>query len=261
MSPAAAVRGESGALRAVGVDHVAIAVVEPERSVKFYGPILGRDVHQAPNQKDRYFLGLGGKRYMAIAKAGGTPAGTVDHICIGVEDDRAAVEAALDAAGIKWKAGSADLQDVYVQDPDGTRIQIAKSGERSAANDVLRHPLVAGVGGEAVLRPVGIDHVSVMVSDLERSAAFYKKLFGVETQRREDRLFFKAGSGSVVVRRAPKGERLGIDHFCVAVAKVDFGIVAGRLKALGSELKRWNETDPPYFTDADGVQVQVTLAK
>ena len=196
---------------------------------------------------------------MAIGQTPNFPPGVVDHFCIGVEDEKPVVAASLKHADIPFTETKTAFSDVYATDPDGTRIQIYQPGDLNAKTNITKNqkqPTVAGI--EPVFQPTGLDHVSVFVSDLSKAEAFYRKLLGAEVRRLSDRVSFKVGTGSLVVRKAPQGEKTGVDHFCVRVAPYNAEAVAKGLQAAGTELKFWNKTDPPYFTDPDGILVQIS---
>src|SRR5262249_10569183 len=110
-SPALSLRADAPVLNITGVDHVAISVSDLEKSAAFYRATLGQEIFKPANQKDRYFLSLGGRRYVAIVKQGATPAGNIDHFCIAAENGKSEMKAALDHLGIPSTDGAAELQD------------------------------------------------------------------------------------------------------------------------------------------------------
>jgi catechol 2,3-dioxygenase-like lactoylglutathione lyase family enzyme len=258
-----AAHGQSPAFRALGIDHVALAAADPARSVAFYQRVFGTETFVSPTQKDRFFVRLGKLPYIAIAPPAKTKAGTVDHLCLAAAEPKAELRARLDAAGIVAAEGNADLSDLFATDPDGIRIQILQPGDLNPKTDMGRNLKAPGPdAGTPIFRPNAIDHLSVTVSNLDRAAAYYRQLLGREARRIDAaRIAFPVGKGSLVVRGAAAGQAIGIDHFCVTVAAYDEAAVGASLRTLRSELKRWNQTDPPYFTDPDGIQVQVAAAR
>jgi catechol 2,3-dioxygenase-like lactoylglutathione lyase family enzyme len=106
-----------------------------------------------------------------------------------------------------------------------------------------------------VLTVASINHVSIQVSNLERSVAFYKRVFGL-TDDRSDAETARLASGRchVSLRR---GNPVGVDHFA-------FGINLDSTRAQwAAELKRRGAEaleDPQvgfYVSDPDGVRVQI----
>jgi catechol 2,3-dioxygenase-like lactoylglutathione lyase family enzyme len=107
------------------------------------------------------------------------------------------------------------------------------------------------------LVPGGIDHVSVRVSDLARSAAFYQSLFGLRPLS-EDKphKILRLGDKRVIVslrQDTPHGQ---IDHFGVGVPDFDKAEVTRLLEERGlTPQEDWEYGF--YVRDPDGVPVQV----
>jgi catechol 2,3-dioxygenase-like lactoylglutathione lyase family enzyme len=116
----------------------------------------------------------------------------------------------------------------------------------------------AGAAGFRVSR---LDHISLQVSDLQRSREFYGKVLGasLNTNPRPDnevRLDL-ADSGSLVLRRA--GTPGQVDHLGVKVEGFDRASVARQLRASGvSAVDVPNVPGTPGFhvVDPDGFKVQ-----
>jgi len=115
----------------------------------------------------------------------------------------------------------------------------------------------------ATLSGDALDHVSLLVSNLERSRAFYRDVLGLTaaTGVRPDgsvRLNLP-GSGYVTLRSAaPAGT---VDHFCIKLKGFDKELVTRQLKMQGIA-----PIDEPNFTgtgagfhimDPDGLSVQL----
>ena len=126
---------------------------------------------------------------------------------------------------------------------------------------------------------VGIDHIYITVSDLERSESFYDRAL-LETLGFRKKRFVLGGEPHVqyfnrhfgYVLRPARGPARhdaytpGLHHFCLRVdSAADVIEVARRLRALGieaSEARLYPEYAPDYsatfFTDPDGVRLEVT---
>ena len=115
----------------------------------------------------------------------------------------------------------------------------------------------------APLTEGALDHLSVQVSDLERSTRFYRDVLGMtvppgERPDQSVRLNLPKG-GYITIRTArPAGK---VDHFCVRLQGFDKAAVTNQLKAMGIE-----PVDEPNFTgtgagfhitDPDGLAVQL----
>jgi catechol 2,3-dioxygenase-like lactoylglutathione lyase family enzyme len=103
----------------------------------------------------------------------------------------------------------------------------------------------------------GIDHVSILVSDLERSASFYKNLFGL-TVLSEDKEhgILRLGSKHVIVSIRKERPYGTVDHFGVRVENFNKDAVTQSLQQRG--LKPDESWQYGYYVkDPDGVNVQL----
>jgi catechol 2,3-dioxygenase-like lactoylglutathione lyase family enzyme len=236
-----------------GLDHLAIAASDTERSVAFYSRIFGHDVLKDSRSPRRYFkIGNG---YIAIAPpAQGQGAKRVDHICAGIAGfSQAGAKSYLDDRDIPSRETNVGR---YVTDPDGIQVQLWTENSWKALNNASPE---AASGAEApVFRPLGLDHILLRVSDMEKSAAFYQKVFGAEPQRSASpvRIWFQIGSGRLGL--SPVGAGPGVDHFCLAVASYDRGGVAKMLQGHGVRIEPGESPGALMFRDLDGILVQVT---
>jgi catechol 2,3-dioxygenase-like lactoylglutathione lyase family enzyme len=260
MMGAFAVKSAIGApdspLRFSGLDHVAIAASDTERSVAFYSRIFGHNVLKDRRSPRRYFsIGNG---YIAIAPpAQGQAAKRVDHICAGIVGfSQAGAKSYLDERGISSRETNVGR---YVTDPDRIQVQLwAENSWKELSNASPE----AIAGGEApVFHPLGLDHILLRVSDMEKSAAFYQKVFGAEPQRSATpaRIWFQIGNGRLGL--SPLGAGPGVDHFCLAVASYDRGTAAKMLQDRGAATEAGDTPGAEMFGDLDGIRVQVTVPK
>lgn len=106
-----------------------------------------------------------------------------------------------------------------------------------------------------VLAVASINHVSVQVSDLPRSVAFYTRVFGL-TDDRSDAETARLASGRchVSLRR---GNPVGvIDHFAFGVNRFDQAALTMELRRRGAEAREEGQFGF-HVTDPDGVRVQI----
>ena len=111
----------------------------------------------------------------------------------------------------------------------------------------------------AQIRGNSINHVSIRVSDLERSVEFYQNLFGLSISDRNDaspetvRLI--VGSSHLSIRRRnPPGT---VDHFAIGLDNFDRDSVREELRARG--LTPHEDIDTGlHVNDPDGFNVQFT---
>ena len=158
---------------------------------------------------------------------------------------------------------------------------IADLVERYDTGRLSRRELVAGLSALAAaggagaaqaqapapppLQPVGIDHVSILVADLQRSTEFYPRVFGLAVVSEDKpnkivRLGPKGppqpGVGRVLVSlrlEPPKGT---VDHWAFRIAGFDQKTATETLKAHGLT-SATNVEYGFYVRDPDGVVVQM----
>ena len=112
-------------------------------------------------------------------------------------------------------------------------------------------------GEEAAVKGLKIDHVSIQVSDLPRSIAFYEKMFGL-TILSEDKPneIVRLGAGKVLVSLHHKSPTGLVDHFAIGVEKFNKQTVARVLKERGANPEE-NLDAGFHIKDPEGVSVQI----
>lgn len=105
-----------------------------------------------------------------------------------------------------------------------------------------------------------LNHATLYVSDVARSQAFYQRLFGMPVLTRQGvGVNLRAGSGFVGLY--PGGDRGAprIDHICLSVDEFDATRILPKLRAerLEAEIVRRGDTEELYFSDPDGIGVQI----
>jgi lactoylglutathione lyase len=116
----------------------------------------------------------------------------------------------------------------------------------------------------AVAQGRTINHVSLAVADVEKSAAFYKALLGLKEVSRPGNGGINLGlsDGFLGLYKLPNPG--SVNHFCVGVDDFDPDKMADRLKAQGIQAtvdrnpaNRTSGGDQLYFTDPDKTRVQL----
>jgi catechol 2,3-dioxygenase-like lactoylglutathione lyase family enzyme len=109
-----------------------------------------------------------------------------------------------------------------------------------------------------------INHVSMAVADVEKSAAFYKALLGLKEVSRPGNGGINLGlsDGFLGLYKLPNPGT--VNHFCIGVDDFDPDRMADRLKAQGiaatvdrNPANRTSGGDQLYFTDPDRTRVQL----
>src|SRR5262245_53367511 len=102
-----------------------------------------------------------------------------------------------------------------------------------------------------------IDHISVQVTDLPRSIAFYQKVFGLSILN-EDKAneIVRMGTTRTIVSLHHKPPTGIVDHFAIAIDGFDRDAVTRALKQLGLTAEE-NLDYGFYVRDPEGVPVQI----
>jgi len=103
----------------------------------------------------------------------------------------------------------------------------------------------------------GIDHISIQVTDLPRSIAFYQEIFGLSilNEDRENEIV-RLGTDSILVslhRKPPTGI---VDHYAIAIEGFDREAVTRALEQRGLTPDQ-NLDYGFYVRDPEGIPVQI----
>jgi catechol 2,3-dioxygenase-like lactoylglutathione lyase family enzyme len=246
-------------LQTTGLDHLSITVPDPKQAAMFYGKIFDPQVFHERIGVQRYYVRLG-QSYIALGpQPNVTP--WIDHIAAAVIDFVEAdfgnpeVKAQITAAGLAAPPGVLPM----LSDPDHLRLQLVN------ATHGLFDTLMPGgrvTTEPAVLTPVGLDHIMVSVSDVEKSAAHYRKLFGPEAAREAQgkRVWFRLADTRLGLEAAPAGQKPGFSHFCVKVAGFHRAAATERLHKLGIPVETGSEKGTLQFRDLNNITAEVIAA-
>jgi catechol 2,3-dioxygenase-like lactoylglutathione lyase family enzyme len=238
-------------LHTSGLDHLSMTVPDSQRAAAFYGKIFDPQLFREREGMPRYYVRLGAA-YIAFGQsANANP--YIDHFCAGVLDFKEAeTRAAIAAAGITANRGVLPM----FSDPDQIRLQLV-----DAPHGLFDTIMPAGrvTPEPAALVPIGLDHITLLVSNLEQSSAHYRKLFGAEKSRERNpqRVWFQVAATRLGLEAAPAGQKPGIDHFCVKVAGFNRTIAVTRLQQLGVHMEASAEKGPLRFRDLHNIPVEV----
>lgn len=246
-------------LQTTGLDHLSITVPDPRQAATFYGKIFDPQVFHERMGVQRYYVRLG-QAYIALGpQPNVTP--WIDHIAATVIDfveadfGKPEVKAQITAAGLAAPPGALPM----FADPDNLRLQLVN------ATHGLFDTLMPGgrvTTEPAALTPVGLDHILVSVSDVEKSAAHYRKLFGPEAAReaRGKRIWFRVADTRLGLEAAPAGQKPGFSHFCVKVAGFNRVAATKRLQKLGIQVETGSEKGTLRFRDLNDITAEVIAA-
>jgi hypothetical protein len=254
-------------LKNLGLEHLDILVPDTAASAQVYMRIFRTKLHEQPFQGGlRYFILLGDLPqnrqvgYIAIGAAGQRPI-SIGHYCALAERyDRNGVAAALKAAGFSSGTGGGFGM---LPDPDGLELQLFQPPAGLVGAAV---PSALPVETNGLVRPLGVDHVLLHVTDIEKSMPYYRLVYGADIpitrQSNPDRLWLQlAANTRIGLQKAPAGQKPRIDHYCIKVAPFDRQSVAAGIGKIGLKvLPSPDEPDVLRFSDNYDITVEVKPA-
>lgn len=229
--------GSSGAqaadlpLKNTGIEHFGMTVPDPEATARFYGKIFDPQLFQERDPPPRFYVRLG-TGYLAFGGNANVQTAYLDHFCALTEGyAQGELRKLLEAAGVSMGAGALGMAN----DPDGLRLQTLNV-PGGLARTIIPGPRISQ--DDALFQVIGPDHVILHVSDLEKSAAHYRKLFGAELPRtkKPERVWFGAARTKLGLEQVSAGEKPSIHHISVRVAGFDRNKAAEKLKRAGVEV-------------------------
>jgi len=126
--------------------------------------------------------------------------------------------------------------------------------------------LLAASGGTAAaaaqdeieFKAANIDHVSIHVADLQRSIAFYQKMFGFSVVSRADPEIVRLGNGKTVLVSLNHGSPAGtIDHFAIGIPRFNNESGARYVTQRGA-MPLQGDYAGFHVKDPDGINVQIS---
>jgi catechol 2,3-dioxygenase-like lactoylglutathione lyase family enzyme len=110
-----------------------------------------------------------------------------------------------------------------------------------------------------------LNHVTIFVPEVKKSVAFYQTLLNLPVLTRQDPgINLNAGSGFLGIYPTPAGTATGsINHFCFGVENFNADQVLKSLvdRGVKANIRMRGETKELYFTDPDGIRVQLQDVK
>ncbi len=253
-------------LQNLGLEHLDIVVPDPAASAKFYMRIFRTTLHQQPVRDAlRYFVLLGDLPpdrqvgYIAIGAGQGRPP-SIGHYCtLAKVYDRAGMAKQLEAAGFPGVRGNGGLG--MWPDPDGIELQLFQPPAGLVTAAV---PSTLDAQSDGLVAPLGVDHVMLLVSDLDKSLGYYRLVYGpgVEGRRDGGRVWLNLARNTRIGLETVQDGMPRIGHYAIKVAPYDRSALLARLRELGTMvLPSPDEPEVLRFIDNNGIVVEVISAR
>jgi len=110
-------------------------------------------------------------------------------------------------------------------------------------------------GDELPLNTTGLEHLGMVVPDVDAAARFYSSLFNPDLQKEKDlplRYYVMAGSGYIALGSRGAAPEAKIDHYCTLVRGYDRDRMNGKLVARGMA-----PASRGVVNDPDGIGLQL----
>src|SRR4051812_43719501 len=115
----------------------------------------------------------------------------------------------------------------------------------------------------ALLPFIELDHISLRVSDVQRSARFYMRLFGTDAARDPRRQanpasqpgelwFIRLGRSHLALAPLSSGEVPGVDHMCLSVSAFAKDMAKARLTEFDQPFPDWPSNNV-WLRDPEGI--------
>ena len=283
------------------LNHVSIGVADLERSLEFYQRLFDLTVFTSQAGGNLPIMTIGsGPQFVALSqRRPGSRGGVGHHFCVHMENFdpqrvmRQLAELGVEARIFPWTydgrrydlrpaaaqrpvvVDAADTPELVFDDPDGVLLQIQDAsycGGAGALGELcsISEPPPRRQAAFAVQT---LNHVSIPVSDVQRSLTYYQRVFGFAHRMSQavgavPILTVGAGPQFVALREGTGGGH----HFCLSIAGfdpdrvletlADHG-VEGRLRVRPASEQRpaaptgAEDTPEITFLDPDGITVQI----
>jgi catechol 2,3-dioxygenase-like lactoylglutathione lyase family enzyme len=121
-------------------------------------------------------------------------------------------------------------------------------------------PLPSAAQGRPALRARSLNHVSLIVSDLERSVGFYQRVFGLGVRSKQTGgVNLAVGEAFLGIYQAGANAAAQINHFCFGLESFDPQKTVAALDESGVKAESRVRDGVPqvYCADPDGLRVQL----
>ena len=133
---------------------------------------------------------------------------------------------------------------------------------------MIAAPSITDAATQGAAKPIGavkaMNHVTCFVPDVKKSVEFYQSLFGMPILSRQDAgINLSTGNGFFGLYPRAGATAGSIDHICFGMENFDADAVLKQLadRGIKGNIRLRGETKELYFTDPDGIRVQLQDVK
>jgi catechol 2,3-dioxygenase-like lactoylglutathione lyase family enzyme len=238
-------------LHTTGLEHIGLTVPDQKASADWYGRIFDPQLFQERDPPPRFYVRMG-TAYIAF---GGTatpdaPA-KIDHFCALVKDYKPDdMRAAIEKAGMTMGTGRLAMP----ADDDGIRLQLLGVPGGLARTIV---PSTRITTDDAAVAAIGLDHIALAVSDMQRASEHYAKYFGAPATKKPDQVTFQVVNTHLVLEPVASGGKPEIHRLAFRVAGFDKKTVSTKLQKFQVEVLPTSGDRSVRFRDPNGFIIEL----
>jgi len=259
-------------LQVTAINHCALEVPDPERSVAWYQELFGLPV-VARHDDGTTVLRVGDGPQSMMISGGGNGEARIKHLCLAVDkfDADRAVEilkqngfaeaetpSRMQVARRIRGDGAGGTPEVFFGDSEGLVVQLQDSmycgGAGRFGNECGE--ILQAAPGEGLLKISDVNHVTCLITNMKNAVALYQRLFGFQIDTYQGPTpIMRVGPGNqqlilVGGYEWPGGNQ--IDHVCFEVEDFDLGRISKVLEGYGvtpqGEAMRPDGKSQSYYT-------------
>jgi catechol 2,3-dioxygenase-like lactoylglutathione lyase family enzyme len=246
-------------LQTTGLEHLGMTVPDQKAAAEFYGRIFDPQLFQERDPPPRYYVRMG-TAYIAFGGATDVRAATgpgggaaIDHFCALVKDYKPQeMRAAMEQAGISMGTGRLGMPT----DSDGIRLQLL-GAPGGLARTIIPSTRIST--DDAAVEAIGLDHIVLTVTDIEKSSAFYTKFFGppVSRSKKPERVWFGVAQTRLALEPVASGSKPAIERVCIKIAGFDRRLTREKLRKVGVEAVPAEDEHLLRFKDPNGFTIEL----
>jgi catechol 2,3-dioxygenase-like lactoylglutathione lyase family enzyme len=239
-------------LQTTGLEHIGMTVPDQKASSDWYGRIFDPQLFQERDPPPRYYVRMGSAYIAFGGTSAANPTPRIDHFCALVKDYKPdEMRAALEKAGIKMGAGRFGMPT----DDDGIRLQLLPVPGGLAKTII---PSTRISADDAAVEAVGLDHVVLAVTDLDRSSSYYEKFFGSPISKKGGQVWFQVANTRLALEPVASGGKPAIQRLSFRVAGFDKKMLASKLQKFQVETTTAQSGHALRFRDPNGFTIELT---